>query len=93
MILNPLTLWKKYLSKKSWFTLRLATVENGQAEVVMDWNKPFIDELIKLGFSGGTDQDIVRKYLDVVTAMSNPDNPMSDFQDDPIGESDEWENI
>lgn len=55
-------------SPDSWVDVRqIVDQGSGQAKIEMDWNDAFIKECRENGISGTTDEDVVRKYLAILT--------------------------
>lgn len=73
--LNLVKIWKKNISKKPWFEMNTdgKTDSDGRVALNMDWNKPYIDELRKMGFSGHNEEEIVQAYMSALTkSMADP---------------------
>lgn len=72
--------YKRKFSKKPWFdfTTDGKVDGDGRVKIKMDWNRAFINELIKMGIEGHSEEEIVHNYMSILTANQAPADPLDE---------------
>lgn len=75
--MNPIVLWKRHMSKNPWFVFNTNGLpdRDGRVKVEMDWNRPFIDNLLDMGVGGHNEEEIVEAYLMMLTNAQAAKDP------------------